>query len=142
MKIFLDTNVLLHYFLADEPPKHADCVKLIGAIQSATLTPYTSNIVLLEYQYVITKTYGQTKSSVLEDFADILSLRGLVLIDKTDTRKALSYYHKFHLKFGDCFIATQVSTSITLCTYDADFAKIPSLKIATPADILNAITHQ
>lgn len=139
MKLFLDTNILVRYFLSKPSLHHEQCVELIKHIQSTHIHPYISNIVVLELQYVLLKTYDQPKSTVTDYLAKTLHLRNLTLIEHTNTLLALKYYRTHNIKFGDCLIATQVPKGVALCTYDTDFTKIPSISVTTPAEILKSI---
>lgn len=118
---------------------HDQCVKLMQLIQLGKISPYTSSVVIAELQYTLLKTYHQTKKTVIYYIEKALQLRNLSLIEIANTHKALSYYKNVNIKFGDCLIATQVPKGVTLCTYDTEFAKIPSLKIATPEEALKQL---
>lgn len=135
-KVFLETSVFIRYFTQDNKEKHADCLKLFELIESGKIKPYTSNIVLLEIIFVLHRVYKFPKTEVLSAIGDLLKMRNLVLRERTDTRIALKYFADLNIKYADCLLATQIPAGATLVTYDSDFAKIPSVNLATPKEVV------
>lgn len=133
--IFLDTNIWLRLALQDTNQYH-DCVSLSHLVQDGKLQPFISNIVILEYVYVLKSSYHFDHAKLAKALNPILTTRNLIIIDKTNTRKALELYQKYHTKFGDCFIATQIPERATMITYDTEFAKFPFLTAKTPKQYL------
>lgn len=136
-KVFLDTNIFIRFLTQDDPQKFHDCEKLFELVQNGKIRPYTSNIVILEIQFVLIRLYKFAKDKVLRDIDNLLSLRNLTILEKTDTRKALSVYKKHNIKYADCLIATQVPKGVKLASYDTDFSKIKRVSLSTPADFIN-----
>jgi len=52
MKVFIDTNIWLRFFLNDVPAQSQDCIKLFQKIEQGDYRPYTSAIVCLEAVYI------------------------------------------------------------------------------------------
>ncbi|OGG19856.1 hypothetical protein A3D03_00335 [Candidatus Gottesmanbacteria bacterium RIFCSPHIGHO2_02_FULL_40_13] len=135
MKIFIETSVFIRFLSQDDIKKYKDVSRLIEMIQEGKATPYISSMVITEIVFVLTRLYQFSKDKVLAALTDLLALRNIVLIEKTDTRKALYYFKKFNIKYSDCLIATQVPKGVALITYDHDFQKIPSLIAKTPVEM-------
>lgn len=140
MKVFIDTSILIRLFTHDLSDKVEECEKIFEYIKEGKIKPYISNVVYMELIFVLTKQYKFKKDIVIKALEDLLSIRNLTIIEKTNTRQALEFYKKNNMKYGDCLIATQVPKGVTLITYDADFSKTPSLKPQTPAEIFNSDT--
>ncbi len=134
-KVFIDSNIFIRYLTQDDPKKALDCIRLFEMIEQGQLRPYTSNIVILEIQFVLIKQYKFLKAGVIEDIRTLLSLRNLTLIEKTDTKAALLLYKKYNIKFGDCLIATQIPKGVKLVSCDKEFQKI-GIAISTPKDFI------
>lgn len=134
-KVFIDSNIFIRYLTQDDPKKASDCIRLFEMIEQGQLRPYTSNIVILEIQFVLIKQYKFLKAGVIEDIRTLLSLRNLTLIEKTDTKAALLLYKKYNIKFGDCLIATQIPKGVKLVSYDKEFQKI-GIATSTPKDFI------
>lgn len=135
-KVFLETSVFIRYLTADDEIKFKDCLKLIELIEKGKIRPYTSNIVILEILFILTRLYRFAKKEALEAIKKILDLRNLTLIETTNTKKAIKIFEKYNIKFPDCLIATQVPTGAKLVSYDTDFSKITTLACATPQEFL------
>lgn len=139
IKIFLETSVFIRFFTQDDPEKGEKCTQLFRMIEQGKARPYTSNIVLMEIIYILIKVYHYPKQEVVKDVSRALSLRNLILVEKTNTKMALNYFKNYSIKYGDCLIATQIPPKVTLITYDSDFSKIPSLILATPEILIKKL---
>lgn len=135
MKIFIDTSIFVRFFTHDLPDKVNECERIFEVIKDGKIKPYISNVVFMELVFVLTRQYKFKKDIVVKVLANLLNLRNLVVIEKTDIRQALRFYKKNNIKYGDCLIAAQIPKGISIVTYDKDFSKIPSLKSITPAEI-------
>ncbi|OGC49578.1 hypothetical protein A3F07_02325 [candidate division WWE3 bacterium RIFCSPHIGHO2_12_FULL_38_15] len=136
MKIFIDTNVFLRFLLKDDPDSYEEVVKLFELVEEGKVKPYTSNIVILEIIYVLVKTLKISRTEVLRDIQDLFSMRGLIILEKTNTKEALKIFKQTGVKFADCLIATQIKSGTQLCTYDKEFFKIRSVKLCKPGDFV------
>jgi len=134
-KIFLDTNVWLRFLVGDQKKQYEECKKLISLNEEGKFKVYTSTIVLLEIIYTLASFYKVKKREIISDIKAILASRNLTLIEKTDFKKALSFYQKHNIKLADCLIASQLPKNVVLCTYDCDFKKIKSVVNLTPKEI-------
>lgn len=134
-KIFIETSVFIRFLTKDDKRKLQDCIRLFRRVEVGKTRPYTSNIVIQEILFVLTRIYNFSKSEVIKDIQKILELRNMSLIEKTDTKTALGLFKKHAVKYGDCLIATQVPKGVKLVTYDKDFSKIKALAVTTPAEL-------
>lgn len=139
IKIFLETSLFIRFFTQDDPKKGQESTELFKIVEQGKARPYTSNIVLMEVIFILTKWYRYPKQQVLEDTYRILSIMNISLVEKTDTRKALQYFKIFPIKYGDCLIASQVPKEVTLVSYDREFKRIPAIDLVTPEEIINKI---
>lgn len=135
-KVFIDTSVFIRFLTKDDHQKFEQCSQFFELVEEGKIRPYTSNIVILEIQFVLIKVYNFSKAKVLTDIETLLNLRNLILLEKTNTRQALSIYKKHNIKYADCMIATQIPIATKLLTYDEEFSKIDNLTQATPKDFL------
>lgn len=136
-KVFIETSVFIRFLTADNTSKFNDCLKFFEKIEEGKIRPYTSNIVILEILFLLVKFYKFPKERVLEDIEKILSLRNITLIEKTETKKALSMLKTYNVKnYADCFIALQVPHNTALVSFDHDFTKFKLNKVLTPIDLI------
>lgn len=134
--IFLDTNVLLRYFVGDEEEQFRQCKKIFEMIASGVIRSYISALVLLEVSYVLHSVYGVARNVIAKDIETILGIRNVVLVDETRFRHAFALHQKTGVKLSDCLIATQVPKGVVLVTYDRDFFKLSGLSVKSPRDIV------
>lgn len=135
-KLFLDTNVILRFFLRDNENQYQNVYNLLAKIEEGKFRPYTSSIVFLELNYVAKKIYKLSVDEVLDYMEAVKKMRGMTIIEKTDADRAINLYRKYRIKLGDCFIATQLPKEAILVTYDEDFKKIKEISPQTPDEIL------
>lgn len=134
MKIFLDSNFLLRYYLKDDQRQFEDCKELILQIEEGKFKVYTSSIVFLEISYVLKSVYKLLFSDITEVLDSILTIRGITIIDKTNVKKALEFYKKYKVKFTDCLIASQLPKSAILVSFDEELSKIKEIKVKSPLE--------
>lgn len=135
MKIFLDTNVFIRFFVPEDQETHAVVRSVIDRCASGTIRPYTSSFVLLECSFVLGRIYGFPDDRIQDCLEKIVTMRNMTVVDTCNSRKALALWKKTRVKFTDCLIATQVPDGVTIATYDRDFAKLP-VKANPPKQIL------
>ena len=136
MRVFLDSNVFLRYFVPEQKSMYDECEAVLRGIEDGTHQPYISAIVVLECSYVLGKLYKFSSKLVTEAIQTMLSLRNVTIVEITDMRKAFAAYQATRMKLSDCLIATQVPEGVTLVTYDRDFTKLSGLAVHTPKDII------
>lgn len=135
-KVFIDTNIFIYFLSENNSKEKQSCEQLFDQIEVGKIRPYTSSIVFMELVYVLVKTFKQSKKKAHYILDKFLQMRNLTFIEKTDTKKALSYFEQHNIKFGNCLIATQVGSEVILLTYDKDFKRFTELKTKTPAEFL------
>lgn len=133
--LFLDTNIWLRYFLGNSP-QSTHCKQLFVAIFQNHFHALTSTVVILEVYYVLHKEYGLKKTEVQQLISPLFDLNGLKVIDKTQTIEAWKLHLSTGVKFADCCIAVQVPQNAVLVSFDKEFAKIPIVRTATPAQLV------
>lgn len=139
MKIVLDTNIFIRFFVPEDEVTHADVRKLIEACTDGTCSPYTTSFVLLECSFVLHRIYGFPFNRVQDCLEKVIALRNMVIVDTSDSSKALAMWKKTGVKFTDCLIATQVPKGVALVTYDRDFFKLPGLLVKSPREIVASL---
>lgn len=138
-KLFLDTNIFLRFFLRDEEGQYQNVLKLLSVIEEGKFRPYTSSIVFLELNYVLRNIYKLSVSETVAHLEAMGKIRGMTVIEKTDSIRAINLYKKYRIKLGDCFIATQLSKGSILVTYDEDFGKVKEIESQNPEAILKEL---
>ena len=136
MKIFLDTNVLLRYYLRDSGEQFESCKNLITQIEEGKFDVYTSSIVFLEISYVLKSVYKLPFSDIVNIISSIFTIRGITIVEKTNTKIALQFYKKYKIKFTDCLISSQIPKNTLLVSFDKELSKIKEITLKKPQDLL------
>lgn len=135
MKIFLDTNFLLRVFLQDNQLQFESCKNLISQIEEGKFSVYTSSIVFLEISYVLKSVYKLPYQAIIDILDSVLEIRGIIIIEKTNTKLAFEFYKKYKMKFTDCLIASQLPKGIILVSFDEELSKIKEIVVKKPNQI-------
>lgn len=122
----LDTNVLLRYFVADDPEQHAEAAALI----EDTLTPEAPGLVhpvaLCELVWVLRSAYEVPKPKIVAVLRLALSVRSLRILDEPRVRDALALYEAHSADFADCLLhAAYQYEGTRLSTFDRAAARLP-----------------
>lgn len=137
-KVFVETSVIIRFLTQDDETKYQHCVDLFDLITQGKIRPYISNIVILEITFILIGVYKFAKKDVTAALKQLVELRNITIIDKTNTKKALKLFETHNIKHGDCFIVTQIPPQATLLTYDKELLRLPDSNAATPEDFLRS----
>ena len=103
---FVDTAFFIRYLSRDIEPLATTAASFFAAIERGELTAQTSDTVVLETTFVMTKQYRVDRMSLAQELISLLSLDGLLLPRKLlvlealslwSTRRRLSYADSLHL---------------------------------------------
>lgn len=123
-KVFIETSVFIRFLTRDDEQKFQTVYALFSAIESGEVRAATSNVVLLEVIYVLSRVYGFPQTKVMAAVKTLQSMRSLQLVEKTNSTDALLLWEQTKLPYGDCLIATQLPKNALLATFDKDFKKV------------------
>lgn len=136
-KVFIDTNVWLRFLLKDDKEQFFLSKKIIELAEKGEIRPYISAIVFLEIHYVLSKYYQLTTAKINEIIKHILETRNLVVIDKTDFRKAFTWYKRYKIKLSDCLIASSVPKRCRLLSWDKELKRLKMLDVVSPKSFVS-----
>lgn len=136
LKIFLDTNVWLRYFVKNDQDQYKAALNLISIAEQGMVRVYTSSIVLMEINHVARRIYQIPKDQVIIWFKAIQKIRNITLFEKTDFDLALRFYQKYNIKLADCIIASQIPKNVVLVSFDEELSKIKEIEVKKPQEIV------
>ena len=128
-RVFLETSVYIRFLTADDDSKYERVKQLFSDIESGAVQAATSSTVLLEVIYVLSKVYRFRHERVVQTIQGLCAMRSLIIVETTDTKRALEIWSSNKLPYGDCCIATEIPTGTLLATFDKDFQKIPNVNL-------------
>ena len=117
--IGLDTNVLLRYFVQDNPVQSQAANELLDNLSSSD-PGWISIVVLAELVWSLRKTYKYTKDEIVRILETLLSSKDIVLQDSEIVQRALLLHRNGTTGFADCLIYTcaQVAGCRKVVTFD------------------------
>jgi predicted nucleic-acid-binding protein len=102
--IGLDTNILVRYFVKDDPEQTRLAVDLIDSL-SPTDPGWVAVAALMELMWVMTRIYRVGRVSIIQILDTLLASRDIVIEQDDTVRNALQLYRSGNTDFPDCLIA-------------------------------------
>ena len=102
--IGLDTNILVRYFIKDDPQQTRLAVNLIFSL-SPSEPGWIGVAIFMELDWVMNNVLKVKKDRVVEIFDTLLASRELVVENMETVREALQLYRFRNTDFSDCLIA-------------------------------------
>ena len=135
---FIDTNIFLRTLLKDDEKTFPDCLKFLNQIKTRRIKAFTSNLILAEINWTLSKIYKFPKEKVIEGLISILKLKNLKIIDKFNPFSAVEIYKNLPVKFIDTLISSNpliFQKKTIVISYDKDFDRI-GIKRKEPKEII------
>lgn len=131
--IFIDANIFLEIALGDK--KSEDCKKLFTDVNTGEFQAYTSDFII--YSCLLQIQYKTKNSNLMKNFILFVnSISNLIVLrpSLSDMTKAVEYREKYKLDFDDSLVVSLMNNTAieTLVTLDADFNKVPIIKVKQP----------
>jgi predicted nucleic-acid-binding protein len=101
--IGLDTNVLLRFFLQDDPNQSVRSTALFDSL-SPRNPGYISLVTLAELVWVFDRTYRKTRNEISALVKGLLESNELVLENHDSVAQALRRFDSSNADFSDCLI--------------------------------------
>ena len=120
----LDANVLLRFFIKDDPKQSAQARAVLNALTSDD-PGWVGLAVVQELVWVLTSTYHASRSDVFGFLEKLLSANEIVVENADVVQEAIRVYGATKVTFSDCLIVASASAagcSQTL-TFDRQAAK-------------------
>ncbi len=121
MKVIIDTNALLRYFL-DDIPDQAKKVEFLLENESSIFIP---DVVFIELDYTLRKYYKKSKDNV-EEIVKALLYAQNIRVNKYIS-EAFSLYISTSNSFSDCIIASQ-ARGYKLASFDRKLVNIEGIQ--------------
>ena len=124
--IGLDTNVLVRYFVEDDPAQTRKAARFIETRCSAEEPGFVDRVALCELFWVLSSGHGYRRAQIARVVESLLASRDIVLEDHDCVRAALRAYENVRADFADALIG-QVNRARgceATATFDRDAAKL------------------
>jgi predicted nucleic-acid-binding protein len=108
--IGLDTNVLVRYFVKDDPEQTRLAVKLIHEL-SADEPGWVGLVTLLELVWALTRIYRVQRAQVVQIIDTLLASQDIVVEQRETVREVLIVFRTRNTDFADCLIASSAKAA-------------------------------
>lgn len=123
-KRFLDTNVLLRFFMGEPHDLAKKARSVITEADAGNLILVVLPQVIGETIYTLESFYGMQKNEVCNKMAAFLRCRGIAPYDEAIMLDALERYRSHKVHFVDaCLAAYSAATNQPVHSFDQDFKK-------------------
>jgi predicted nucleic-acid-binding protein len=122
--IGLDTNILVRYFVKDDPDQTRLAVKLVHEL-SPEEPGWVGLSALLELVWALTRIYRVRREQLVQILDTLLASQDIVMEQRETVREALLVYRTRHKDFADCLIASSASAAgcVRTLTFDRNAAR-------------------
>ncbi|HLI52312.1 MAG TPA: PIN domain-containing protein [Thermomicrobiaceae bacterium] len=127
---WLDTNIFLRFLTNDDRAKAAACLALFQQVQRGDEWLTTSESIVAEVTFVLTRQYHLSHSEITARLRPVLSLSGLRISEKHTVLRALEYFGESErLDFEDALsVAHMERLGISeIVSYDRDFDRVSGI---------------
>jgi predicted nucleic-acid-binding protein len=119
--IGLDTNILVRYFVKDEPEQSRKAVNLVHRLSPAE-PGWVALATMLELFWAVSRIYRVDKAGLIRILETLLSSRDMIVERDETVREALGRYRMGSADFPDCLIAA--SARAAGCTRTVTFDRV------------------
>lgn len=125
--IGLDTNVLVRFLVADDPPQFDRARRLIKREANIGDPVLISLLVLLECEWVLRSRYGLSKNEIIGTFSALLDAADMRFEDEARVEEALYAWKDSDAEFADCLIGARHRAlgCRSTASFDATASKLP-----------------
>lgn len=106
----LDTNILVRYFVQDDPEQGEKVTQFIEKTVAEGETCFINNVVLCELVWVLESAYGYSKAEITDLLEKVLKTSLFNFENKDTVWWSLREYKKSKADFSDCLISRQNKT--------------------------------
>jgi predicted nucleic-acid-binding protein len=128
--IGVDTNVLVRFIMQDEPVQARLATRFFAAL-SPSAPGHVSSVVLAELSWVLTRTYGASRTEVSSALEILLGSSSIVVEHVSCVDRALKVFRGGGADFSDALIAEidREAGCTETVTFDKDAAKQAGMRL-------------
>lgn len=128
--IAIDTNVLVRLLTQDDPDQFCRVQRCFAAAKERDEPLYLNHIVLCECVWVLSYSYGLSKSALIDVLDRLLLTKQFVIEEKPVVWAAVADYRTSQADFADCLIGIKNRNAgcETTVTLDQGAAKLSTFR--------------
>ena len=135
MARFIDANIFLRHLLNDDPVRSPASRLVFQQIAQGDLDAWTSDLVISEVVFVLSKTYGIARDQIVNTLLPLIQLPNLKIANKRIYSRVFSFYTSLNISYVDCYNAALMEQrkEYEVLSYDTDFDKFDLLTRIEPS---------
>jgi predicted nucleic-acid-binding protein len=128
--IGLDTNVIVRYFVKDDPEQTRAAVNFIYAL-SPSEPGWLGLATILELVWAVTRIYRVERVEVIQILDILMASRDIIVESDETVREALRLYRTGNADFADCLITSsaRVAGCSRVVTFDRTAARDAGMEL-------------
>jgi len=132
--IFIDTNIFIRFFVADNSEEHKKVEKFFNDVVCGNTKYFTNTMVIAEIVWVLGKYYKMEKNHVCENIRLILDTPNILIKEIKILHNTVEIFEKQNIDFIDAYNYSYslMSNSNEIMSYDKDFDKLDMIKRIEP----------
>lgn len=125
-RVFVDTNVFLHFLTRDDPVKAEACRALLQRAEQGEIDLLINDLVVAELVWTLRSYYCLSKQETIDSIRDLLTMRSIRTPRKAQLLEALDDYERLNVDFIDAYNALDARRRrvASVCSYDEDFDRL------------------
>ena len=129
----LDANVVLRFFLQDNPRQSAATVALFTKAERGDVALFLPDVIVAEVTFVMEKVYRRNRMQIADALLDLIQNSGISLQSPAVLTDALLRYRAHTIDFPDALVAAMAATKgIPAISFDRDLDKFNDVKRHEP----------
>lgn len=132
---FVDTNLLIRYFVQDDTAQTRAVYRLFDRAAAGEISLVVPPVILAEITWVLESHFALPPETVSDYLEAVLQTPGLEVLEVATLSEAVSLYRNARIDFVDAWIAALAKTRGVSRVYTFDrrhFARVSGLEVLTP----------
>ncbi len=131
---FIDTNLLIRYFVKDDTAHTQAVHRLLERAARGEVSLVVAPIVFAEITWVLESRFSLSLDTIADYLEAILQTPGLEVLQAEVLSEAVRIYRRTRIDFVDAWIAALAKSHDVSrgYTFDRHFARVPGLEVLTP----------
>jgi len=132
-RLHIDTNVLVRFFCGEPAPQAQKVRRLVERADAGRLILVVTPVIVAETFYTLESFYEMDRKDVAEKLGTFLGCRGIEVMERDVTLRALALCANQNVHFADAYLACfALDTNEPVGSFDRGFDKIKGVQRVEP----------
>jgi predicted nucleic-acid-binding protein len=123
--VFLDTNIIIRYFLNDNKSLSPIADEIFTKIKKGLIRAHLTKYIIIEVVFILLSIYSIPRKEIIVAIRDLLNIKGITIEDKEVIFKCLDIFSHTNLSIVDSMLIADAShLNYDIETFDKELNKI------------------